>query len=229
MQDDMQGNCAQTLLQAFCTHSTTIRNEDRDFWQWHKGRERYLVWMIRIDDRNWCALLKQAQAWMVGFLLPGYRRNPHVTILPAGFAHAGCIDTGRLQQMLSGQGRFPIMLDGMTSFTGSPCFHVLDPQRALFGLRQLLRTVMADSEARVPDHAYHPHMTIGLYRDRFTTADVAARIRHFSHPPVQPVSVNRLALGMIDARSVTGPIDIVAKFRFTDEVLEVDSHHDLFC
>ncbi len=82
--------CAKNLsaLNRFLDHPFTIKNVDRDFKSWRLGRQRYYFWSILVDNADWINLIQRATEHLQPFMLSGYLRQPHITILPAGFGGA---------------------------------------------------------------------------------------------------------------------------------------------
>ena len=66
----------------------TLRNERRDFVQWHLGRPAYVLWALEFDTACLLPRLQQAQVQLADLLLDGYCRQPHVTLGLCGFPSA---------------------------------------------------------------------------------------------------------------------------------------------
>ena len=73
------------LRQRFLAEPLTLRNERRDFGDWHRGRPHYLLWAIDVDLPAVRSRITAAQRALDGLLLDGYRRQPHITLALCGF------------------------------------------------------------------------------------------------------------------------------------------------
>ncbi|HMY79709.1 MAG TPA: 2'-5' RNA ligase family protein, partial [Thauera aminoaromatica] len=62
-----------TLRRRFLAEPLTLRNEHRDFHEWHRGRPHYLLWAIDMDLPAARARVAAAQHALDGLLLDGYR------------------------------------------------------------------------------------------------------------------------------------------------------------
>ena len=78
-----------TLRRRFLAEPLTLRNERRDFPEWHRGRPHYLLWAIDTDLAAVRARVVAAQRALDGLLLDGYRRQPHITLALCGFPARG--------------------------------------------------------------------------------------------------------------------------------------------
>ena len=107
---------------------------------------------------------------------------------------------------------FKLTLEALGSFTTSLCFGVSAPQQQLLFLRQALRAVAFDANAQVDDIDYLPHLTVGLYRDVFSTRVIASEIRTCDCPHTEPFSVESIALARYATDTIKGPFEILKRF-----------------
>ena len=77
------------LRQRFLAEPHTLRNERRDFHEWHRGRPHYLLWALDVDTAPLRARVAAAQRALDGLLLEGYVRQPHITLALCGFPATG--------------------------------------------------------------------------------------------------------------------------------------------
>jgi len=189
----------------------TVRNEDRNFTSWHRGRPWFHFWNVAIDDPEWCAQAHAAAGWLSDFLVPDYHRQPHVTLLPSGFTPLTTLQHDRARALANAAPRFEIRLGPLSSFTASPCF-AIESDGCLHRLRTALMAIQADAQETTVDGNYAPHLTVGLYRDRFRTARVANRIAEFAPGSLASLRVDQIMLCRYDTSSIKGPIETVAEF-----------------
>lgn len=200
----------------FISNQTTFKNVDRDFVDWHKGRQYYYVWAILIDQPCWLDQLAESQRQFAPYLVEAYARQGHVTLLPAGFLSINSLPMEDIAERLQNFSAFDIELGPIDSFTGSPYHQIIDPTGQLSPLRKMLRTVAVDPHSEVDDKNYVPHLTVGLYKDVYSLADIGTRIGVGSMTlracPV--VSIAALSLVRYETNSIKGALEEVARFGF---------------
>ncbi len=160
----------------------TVRNEVRDFVEWHRGRAPYVFWGLLLDSPALDGQLAQAACWLDGLLLEGYAREPHVTLDVCGFPAVQLEDNEAFSPELidaqiarlaaAAPAPFSIHIGGLDSFTSAPFLKVFDVDRGIAGLRQCL----AENGRHRLFGDYMPHVTVGLYRDAWPVPAVAERI-----------------------------------------------------
>jgi len=164
-------------------HGThTVRNEVRDFVEWHRGRAPYVFWGLLLDSPALAGQLARAASWLDGLLLDGYVREPHVTLDVCGFpADRSADDESFTPALIDAQlgllvaaapAPFSIRIGGLDSFTSAPFLKVFDVDRGIACLRQCL----AENGRHRLFGDYVPHVTVGLYRDAWPLPAVAERI-----------------------------------------------------
>ena len=215
-------------LEAFRASGHTLGNSEGDFIQWHRGRPFYYCWMVMVESPAWNSAVRQAALRLRPWLLSGYARQSHVTILPGGFPRRGSLDTAAISACARGISPFRIALGPLGSFTSSPCFEVVDPDAVLDRLRRALRPVLCDPRARVSDATYLPHLTVGLYRNRFSTGEIAAAIASFPVPVESVIPVDRISLCAYDTCSIKGPLTEIARVELGSGRMSVLEHAALF-
>ena len=201
------------LLETFLKSPRTLRNQDRDFPDWHKGRLWYYVWAVMIDDPVWQRLVEYATERLSAYLVDQYARQPHVTILPAGFVDQRDIVPASVMDICETIAPFELSPGSLGSFTGSPCYPVINPGHQLHALRTALRAVAVDPDSQVVDEHYLPHLTVGLYDDSYDTQEVAQQIRRVAKPVSSPINVDAIHLLRYQCSSIKGPLETVAVFK----------------
>ena len=160
----------------------TVRNEVRDFVEWHRGRAPYVFWGLLLDSPALDGQLARAASWLDGLLLDDYVREPHVTLDVCGFPaeqseedeafSLALIDAQTTRLVAAAPAPFSIHIGGLDSFTSAPFLRVFDVDRGIAGLRQCL----AENGRHRLFGDYVPHVTVGLYRDAWPLQPVAERI-----------------------------------------------------
>lgn len=204
------------------TRAYTLKNERRDFVEWHRGRAPYVLWAIDVDLPEVRDRVARAAEAMADWLLDGYERQPHVTLALCGFpAEAlarrdefseNCLlrQVEALRRALAGLQAFDLQIGDLATFDSAPYLAVADAQGAIAAVRQALTSVeraagsadgVADGD---PAHAYVPHVTVGLYRDSWPLSAVHERIGNFANAAPLPVRIDRLSLLAYDPREIGG-------------------------
>lgn len=202
--------------QDFLDAGHTLENVRRDFPEWHRGRPRYLLWALDVDLPPVRVQVAQAARHLDGLLLGGYVRQPHITLALCGFpADTAQADddfgAGHLADQLDALRRAacpPLELEigRLASFSSAPFLAVRDSGPGLARLRQALA-----GEARPAGGPYLPHVTVGLYKGRWPSPEIQARLD--SHEgTLHPCRLTRLSLMSYTASEIGGPLRIVADY-----------------
>lgn len=192
-------------------YPTTIPAEIRDFLEWHRGRETYAVWVLRMDGPSILGKFESARKHLDRYLLEPYRRQPHITLFVCGFLvdapqYNDDFTTTQLQAQIEAAKQtriqpFEIEITGLNSFASAPFLEVYDPDSGISRLREIL--ACGGREFRTAP--YTPHLTVGLYRDEFDSREVAARLTEFPSSPVR-WTVEGMTLATYRAQEVAGPL-----------------------
>lgn len=199
------------MIEHFSAAPRVLAVEDRDYPHWHRGRERYGVWLIDADTAAIRERLRDLHH-QLGDLLAPQARQPHITLFVGGFiCEQGALDDDftssalRLQQAaLQAQAPTPFDLEigGIDSFDSAVFLKVRDPQQALSPLRATL-----GRHSLEPRFApYVPHLTVGLYRAAFDKAAVRPRLQRLMAMPPLPLRVEALHFCSYAARVIGGPL-----------------------
>ncbi|MHB1374145.1 MAG: 2'-5' RNA ligase family protein [Thauera sp.] len=207
-----------TLRQRFLTEPLTLRNERRDFPEWHRGRPHYVLWALDVDTPAVRARMQAAQRALDGLLLDDYRRQPHVTLALCGFPARGSLpaedefEPHRIAAQVAalqadGPGAFDIAIGGLESFSSAPFLSVHEADDALDALRRCLH-----AEGPHPHGPYVPHVTVGLYADAWPSASVAERFGQIPAAPRLHHRVSRLSPLGYAAAEIGGALFTLAEY-----------------
>ena len=188
----------------------TFANQDRDFPEWHGGIARYGFWAVTVECPHWQALFADAGRHVSEYVLPGYDRQPHITIAAAGLldeAHLSGALRQRQAEAVRGarQAAFDLQVGPLDSFTGSPHVAVHDPTGGLSRLRSRLHAVARHN----PPATYRPHMTVGLYRDAFCLASMHRHLATFRMPALPPLRVREISFCAYATHELQGRFEIL--------------------
>ena len=214
------------LRQRFLAEPHTLRNERRDFHEWHRGRPQYLLWALDVDAPPLRARVAAAQRALDGLLLDGYLRQPHITLALCGFPATGPLraedefddalittQLGALQA--TAPPAFELGIGGLESFSSAPFLSVHDSTGTLATLRRCLH---ASSEH--PQGGYVPHVTVGLYADAWPTAEVVRRFQALDDAPHLPCRITRLSLMGYAAADIGGALFTLADYHLDERRLQ---------
>lgn len=194
----------------FLQSATTLANEDRDFREWHQGIAEYGVWVIMIENPLWKLACDNAARRLAPFLHKHYLRQPHITIAPCGLMHPDHFSETDLQRQMhvlrSVQPcRFSLSATRLNSFASAPFIQVEGQSDHLAGIRSML---LPEGEA---EH-FTPHVTIGLYRDRFPTKLLAQELWQLGIPALPAIEVRELLFCTYQTHDIKGPLSIQRRF-----------------
>ena len=197
----------------FLAEKKIIAHQLRDFPEWHQGTHHYGFWGLMIDDPAWQETVALAQAHMARFLHPGYRRQPHVTLFCGGLLADDFFSEEILARQVQAlaEARLPpfcLELSGcLDSFATAPHLPLADPDGGLAKIRAVLATVNRED---APPASYHPHITLGFYRQSFATRAVAAHLRAFRPLPPPPFSARSIHFCRFATADSQGPLETLA-------------------
>lgn len=157
-----------------------------DFCDWHKGRSKYAVWVLELNDDRFLERYQSAQQHLSRYLIATYVRQPHITLAPCGFLssekyHHDDYCPEDLQKdidyILSLElKRIEVAVRNiLISYAIAPGFEVLDVHRGLAHLNHGL-----SKQDHFDDHYdYFPHITVGLYNDEWPTEMILNELKCF--------------------------------------------------
>lgn len=192
----------------FQEYDTTLKNYDRDFIEWHNGRQYYSLWAVEVEEPSWLKNVANARRYLSSYLLSGCHRQPHITIYTCGFVDKGDAYREMLEEQIklikaSNLRQFPIHLVGLNSFISSPYLAIEDPTNTFSRIRGILSTTVL--EDRIDE--YVPHITVGLYDDVYSTIELAGRIDSFDMTRTSSVEVTRLTYFFYETHSICSPLE----------------------
>jgi 2'-5' RNA ligase len=208
------------------TDTFTIRNERRDFPEWHLGRPRYALWALDLDLAAVRQRVDAAQVHMADYLLDGYRRQPHVTLGVCGFpsdspVHADDFGAESLQAHLAAlrvarPAPFEIHIGNLDTFSSVPYFTVDEPRGQLASIRQCI----THNASHAPHAQYTAHVTVGLYAAAWPMQAVQSRLDTLRFENTLRVRVTGMSLLAYEATEISGPLQTLAHFDFETAALK---------
>ena len=190
----------------------TLVAELRDYPEWRRGRLRYGVWTVPVEEPALLDYIASAQRRLADLLHPMARRQPHLTVFVCGFEQpARALDDDFSQAQLQAQIRalhrsrrtsFTLPLAAPDSFASAAFVAVGDPQGRLAAWRE----VLGNESREIRQAAYVPHVTLGLYRRRVPAEVVRQRLGEIAAPPL-PLRVDSLHYATFDVRFQSSPLE----------------------
>lgn len=218
----------------------TLRNERRDFPEWHKGRAHYALWALKPASAALNQRVQAAQAHLAEWLLDGYQRQPHITLGLCGFlgaaaTHADDFDAATLQYQLCALRQlrpvpFAVDIGGLDSFSSVPYLAVKDDAAALPALHQCLA---GNATINTPTERFTPHVTVGLYAGVWPLSLLRGAFDRFPLQEPLRLDISGIQLLSYSAREIGGPLRRLAEFDFARGSLQwtqdVDGLPAAFC
>lgn len=192
------------MIEGFVSDKYTYKNEDKNFIEWHKGRKRYAVWVIEIENKEWLDNLSGARDLLEEYLLQGQHRVAHITLFACGFFDdcAELIEKQSLKLKKKQLKSFFLDLSRLDSFLSAPYFSISDLSNAISKARHVLEEIMPEDRSEV----YHPHLTVGLYNDAYCTSLLSEKINSYEMLPADKILVKKISLMTFDTNSVFSPL-----------------------
>lgn len=196
-------------------HEFTLACVQRDFVEWRQGRTHYAVWAIDVDTPALRAATEVLRAHLAACLLPGYQRQPHVTLQLCGFPVAvpRCDDdypAAALQRHIAAlqaaaPAPFTLEVGRPDSFISAAYFSVDDCSGGI----RAARAALTGTE---DDFAYTPHVTCGLYRGEFHLPTLLREMAGCNPGLPVRLPVERLTLMVYEAAIIGGPLVSLCEF-----------------
>lgn len=190
----------------------TVPSPDRDYPEWHRGRQRYALWLVRLECDEIRTRIAAAREHLTDLLQRPYCRQPHITLFVCGFPAEAPrweddYDEERFrlhEQALrtAAAGPFELEVGGLNSFASAPFLQVRDRGGRLDRIREILSRAGKDigRESR-----FVPHVTVGLYRGRYPGKEVRRRLADFAGDPCT-ITIDRVTFAHYNARELAGPL-----------------------
>ena len=203
----------------------TLRNEQRDFPEWHLGRPHYALWALDVDVPAIRQRVAAADGHLSGLLLADYCRQPHVTLSLCGFPSAcpqqaddfgAATLAAQLAALRRAQPRpFDIEVGALASFASVPYLAVQDAGGQIAALRECLTGgSLNDSYG-----AYTPHVTVGLYADAWPMPEVQARLASFAATDALRLRISGISLLSYASAHIGGALACMVRYDFQSETL----------
>lgn len=205
--------------------SLTLRNEQRDFPEWHLGRPHYALWALDVDVPALRQRVAAAEKHLSSLLLADYCRQPHVTLSLCGFPsacpqHPDDFGTAALAAQLAALRRaqprpFDIEVGALASFASVPYLAVQDTGGQIAALRECL----AGGSLNDSCGTYTPHVTVGLYADAWPMSEVQARLASFAGRQALRLRISGISLLSYASAHIGGALACRARYDFQSETL----------
>lgn len=189
----------------------TLVAEPRDYPEWRRGRSRYGVWMLPVDNPAVLARIELLKRELADLLHPS-RRQPHITLFVCGFAqpHRRYDDDftpAQLARQVAGLQALEVQpctlrIGAVDSFASAAFLTVTDPAGQLDRWRRVLATECAE----VRQAPYVPHLTLGLYRRRVHLDELRERLDNLPQCAALAVPVTCLEYATYEACDLFGPL-----------------------
>lgn len=203
----------------------TLRNEQRDFPEWHLGRPHYALWALDLDVPALRQRVAAADGHLSGLLLADYCRQPHVTLSLCGFPsacpqHTDDFGAAALAAQLAALRRaqprpFDIEVGALASFASVPYLAVQDAGGQIAALRECL----AGGSLNDSCGTYTPHVTVGLYADAWPMSEVQARLASFAGRQALHLRISGISLLSYASAHIGGALACRARYDFQSETL----------
>lgn len=198
------------MLKEFLSHKHTTASCDRDFKEWHLGIPNYGFWAILVDSPKLLSVVSEAQTQLQPFFLPGYTRQAHITLNACGLLSKTHFSQAKLEQQINtledlNLSPFDISLDHINSFSTAAYISVFDTSKTLHKINKALDQIVSDS---TPDN-YTPHITLGLYREKFECKHVAEEILKLEPFDELRFKVSKIQFCRYETSNIQGPIEVI--------------------
>lgn len=176
-----------------------------DFYEWHKNRPKYAVWVVEPNHHEFLIRYNWAQHHLSQYLIDDYLRKPHITISPCGFLmpEKNEIDDyspDMVEQDIERILDFSLssieaeIKNILISYAIAPGFEVLDVNGAL----QVLHDALSKNDHFAENYGYFPHVTVGLYNNEWPTDLIVKALQGFPIQENIALSFKRLKLVSYD-------------------------------
>jgi 2'-5' RNA ligase len=189
----------------------TLVAELHDYPEWHRGRARYGLWLVPVVEEAIHGYVDTVRQQLADLLHPCPERQLHLTLFVCGFEQSQRVAdddftpvqlSRQIELLWQARGEpcsFP--LGRVDSFASAAFIPVGDPEGRLLRWRDALER--AGPEIR--QAAYVPHITLGLYKRKLTSAMVRKRLAEVAPPPTR-LAVSELHYASYGARTHFGPL-----------------------
>lgn len=209
------------------TETFTLPCRHDNFVGWHQGRPFYAVWLMMVDTVAIREAVHRLRCAMGDWLLPDYRRQPHITLGIRGFPQCQRQDEHsytpdlfeqdvvRLQQLP--RTALQLTCQGTGSFTTAPYLTVSSEEASLLAWHRTLS----------PQHtgnAYVPHITAGFYRRTIPLPAVRQMLSQLALPSCQ-LSISHIELAAYASADTAGSLHTICRYNLLTQELEMTRPH----
>lgn len=158
----------------------TVVFKPEQWGRWHGGIRRYGFWCVEIDAVEVLERFHRAQTYCAQWLIPGYQRQPHITLAACGLVSETHFSAKQLQEQREALdalalSSFQIGFSGLATFSTVPYVQVDDAEGGLSRLRAALIPACFEQDHPV----YQPHLTLGFYQQVLELQEVRQRLTAF--------------------------------------------------
>lgn len=192
--------------------------ELRDYPEWHKGRQRYAVWVLSIDSEAIQHRLQSARHLLQDWVHPVGERQAHITLFVCGFparytVHDDDFSQSQLEQQRQALKQlnahpFQLQIGGAASFSSAAYLQVHDPAQGLARIRKAL----SNCSHEIRQSPYTPHLTIGLYQKAIDRSLIEQRLALVESQPLE-LKVLQLHYATYQADAQHGQLDYEQSWR----------------
>ena len=194
-------------------HRNTIPTVQRDYPEWHRGRKKYALWYLEIEDTGLLNYLHDLRHAFSDVLFQPIHRQFHISLYICGFltdqAHIQQNDDflrKQLQRQLADlqqrpSSAFKLHVSQIQSFESALMLEIEDPSGKLIDLRHRL----AEHAVEIAPLDYCAHITLGVYRAAYRYADIYQRIAAIRQQTFE-IEVNHLTFGCYQPHILQGPL-----------------------
>ena len=191
----------EAVRRAFLARERTWGPDPSERVAWHRGRERYAVWVVRLDDRAVVARAASLAASLGATIRPVEPRDLHVTVHVAGFPsdsphHDDDVSWATLEAQAASLAEVPagtISVGGANSFATAAFLEVED-----HGVLAAVRSALGSHHEELRFAPFDPHLTVGTYLDAWPISEVASRLA--APDALLRISVTQVHLITFDAQ-----------------------------
>ncbi|SPL69592.1 2'-5' RNA ligase family protein [Acinetobacter stercoris] len=198
--------------------SKVLATVERDYPEWHRGRQQFALWYLEIQDKSLLNYLYQLREYFNDLLFTPNTRQFHITLFVCGFftQEKSCLDDDFPYENLKKQlmtlsylelPAFQLKTGKINSFTSALFVEIDDQMQMLTYIRKALKQHSLEIAAL----EYCPHITLGLYKAEIESDVIFQRIDSLDQKNFS-VEVHQLSFGYYQAETLQGPLYPLIQF-----------------
>lgn len=201
------------MYSAFLEHKKTHAACDKNLNGWHQGIPWYGFWAVLVTQPEWLEVIRSAQTHMQAYLLPDYARQAHITLSASGLLAEQHFSAAHYQQqkqqiLNSPPKAFSVKASHLNSFLSAPYLRIEDTQHGLLNLRTLLGAITSDDEPAI----YHPHITLGFYREAFASQEIVGKFKTFKAPQLPELHISDIVYCRYRTDKLQSAFEVIETF-----------------